>query len=299
METENEELFAVIGSYRSARLAHDAGLAVLASGHPYWVRYVEGYYLLVVMGDQTTKLKREVDETSARNRFWPPSRLDLSASSLSKLPSIGAVVLLILAFWGQNRFPEIVERGVNSGSVFADGEWWRVVTAVTLHANIGHLAGNLLGLSIFAYLACRYMGNGLAWLLILLAAALSNLSNAWLHAGEAYSSLGASTAVFAALGLLAGYPVGAYLRARIDIETRDWLVPFFGGCIAFAWMGGGEYPTDVAGHFWAFGYGAIFSMIVAWTGLHLKSKPWIQAILLCFSFGCLVLSWATALGLIF
>ncbi len=295
MEEDQEEMLAVIGSYPSVRLAHEAGLAVLASGHPYWVKMVEGRFLLVVFGEHAKSLKREIDVTASKNRFWPPSQLDLSAPSLSKWPSVAFVAILIVVFWFQNSNPEIVAHGVNSSQGLMDGEWWRGVTAVTMHADVGHLAGNLLGLSIFAYLACRYMGNGLAWVLILLSAALANFSNAWLRSGDGFSSLGASTAVFGALGILAGFPVGAYLRAKVDIQMRDWLVPFFGGCIAFAWMGGGEFPTDVAGHFWAFGFGALLAVLVAWVGLHSKLKPWHQGLLLLFVAMTLVVSWGLAL----
>ncbi|MDQ8182163.1 rhomboid family intramembrane serine protease [Pelagicoccus sp. SDUM812005] len=295
-EKVEEEALAVIGSYGTARQAHDAGLAVLACGHPYWVRFVEGRFLLVVMGADARKLKGEVDLTASRNRFWPPRSLDLSAPSTSKLPTAAAIGLLIAVFACQNEFPKIVPLAVNSSAGLLQGEWWRTVTAVTMHADLGHLAGNMLGLSIFAYLACRYMGGGLAWTLVLLSASLANLSNAWLRAGDAFSSLGASTAVFAALGLLAGYPVGAYLRSKVGIQTRDWLVPFFGGCVAFAWMGGGEFPTDVAGHFWAFGYGCILSVGTAWLGLAAKLRSWHQRLLLALTVAGLAASWCLALG---
>lgn len=295
MEEEEEDMLAVVGSYPSASLAHDAGLAVLASGHPYWVKVVEGRFLLVVIGENAKSLKREIDVTASKNRFWPPRQLDLSAPSLSKWPSVVFVANLMVIFWFQNSNPEIVSYGVNSSQGLMDGEWWRVVTAVTMHADIGHLAGNLLGLSIFAYLACRYMGNGLAWMLIIVSAGLANFTNACLRSGDTFTSLGASTAVFGALGLLAGYPVGAFIRTKVEIQTRDWLVPFFGGCIAFAWMGGGEFPTDVAGHFWAFGFGGVLAVLVSWIGLNRKLKSWHQGFLLFAVAMTIGASWAFAL----
>lgn len=138
----------------------------------------------------------------------------------------------------------------SSEGVIGNGEFWRIITAITLHADLGHLAGNLLGIGLFTYLCAKYLGNGFAWLLIVAVSALSNLTNAVIHSGEAYFPLGASTAVFAALGLLTGFPLGTYLRSKEPLQTRDWLVPLSGGCLLFAWMGGGEFPTDVAGHFW-------------------------------------------------
>ncbi|MDQ8183986.1 rhomboid family intramembrane serine protease [Pelagicoccus sp. SDUM812002] len=295
MEDE-EEALAVIGSYRTARQAHEAGLSVLACGHPYWVRIVEGRFLLVVMSDRAEKLKREIDMTAAKNRFWPPRALDLSAPSLSKWPTIAFMLMLALVFGFQYEYPSIVTSGLNSSEGLEAGECWRILTAVTLHSDIGHLAGNLLGLSVFAYLSCRYMGNGLGWAVILAAACLANLSNAWLRSGEDFSSLGASTAVFAALGLLAGYPVGSYLRAKVEIQARDWLLPFFGACVAFAWMGGGEFPTDVPGHFWAFGYGSALGLVVAWSGVARRLNPWVQALLLSIAWGSLAFCWLLALS---
>ncbi len=298
MEEEEDEALAVIGSYRTARQAHEAGLSVLACGHPYWVRLVEGRFLLIVKGENADTLKREVDATAAKNKFWPPRVLDLSAPSQNKWPTASFIVLLMVVFWFQQEDPKIVDLGVNSSQGLAAGEWWRTVTAVTLHADIGHLAGNLLGLSTFAYLACRYLGNGLAWTLILAAASLANLSNACLRSGESFSSLGASTAVFGALGLLAGYPVGSYLRAKVEIQTRDWLIPFFGACVAFAWMGGGEFPTDVAGHFWAFGYAGALGLAAAWSALPKRLGAYAQAGLLALCSGLLALCWLLALGIL-
>ncbi|EDY83325.1 peptidase, S54 (rhomboid) family, putative [Verrucomicrobiia bacterium DG1235] len=293
---EEESDYAVIGSYPTAAQAHDAGLTALACGQPYWVEHVEGRYLLVVSRNEATRLRKEVAATERTNRFWPPRSLDISAPSLSKLPTVAFVAVLVFVFWAQNQYPDLKELGMNSSeAVVQDGEWWRIVTAVTLHGDIGHLAGNLMGISIFAYLCCRYMGNGLAWFSIILAASLANFTNALLNAGESYSSLGASTAVFASLGILAGFPVGAYFRSKEPIQSRDWLVPFFGGCVLFAWMGGGDFPTDVAGHFWSFGYGIALAISISWTALHAKLKQWQQFLFLSLVGLALSGCWARAI----
>ncbi len=299
--SDPEEEFAglaIIGSYDTARLAHEAGLAVLASGHHYWVHSVEGRFVLAVPREYATLLKREVEIAELRNRFWPPASLDLPARSTSKIPTVMAIGILMLVFYAQNAFEFMKDLGVNSSEgVLVRGEWGRLLTAVTLHADISHISGNILGISIFAYLCCRYMGNGLAWLLILLTAGLSNLTNDLLHAGEVYFSLGASTAVFAALGLLTGFPIGAYFRTKEPIMNRDWLIPFFGGCILFAWMGGGEFPTDVAGHFWSFLYGLGVAAVVAWSSIHTKLTVGFQRALLAATVLLLVVSWSAVLSI--
>lgn len=294
---ETSDDFAVIGNYRSARKAHEAGLSVLAAGHHYWVRVNEGRFLLIVPGKHAELLRNEVAIATIRNRYWPPRSLDLPLRTTSMLPTAVFVVFLVIVFALQNRSPDLEILGANnSHSVLQLGEWWRIVTAITLHADLGHLAGNILGMSLFGHLCCRYMGNGLAWLLILVTAALSNLTNVFLNAGQDYVSLGASTAVFSALGLLAGFPIGSFIRSRDPILTRDWLIPFFGGCVLFAWMGGGNFPTDVAGHLWSFGYGLVASIIVASTALHGKLKAGHQRALLLLAATAVGAGWLRALA---
>ena len=190
---EDSTEFAIIGRYRTARMAHESGLSVLVAGHHYWVQPLDGSFVLIVPKGIADAMRREVEISEFYNRFWPPASLDLPLSVTSKIPTVLAIVILCIVFYEQQTNGFIVELGRNSSvGVLMDGEWWRLLTAVTLHADFVHLAGNILGISLFAYLCCRYMGNGLAWLTILLTAGLSNLSNDILHAGEAFHSLGHS-----------------------------------------------------------------------------------------------------------
>ena len=140
------------------------------------------------------------------------------------------------------------------------------------------------------------MGNGLAWLSIILVAGMSNLANAYIRYGESYLSLGASTAVFAALGLLSGYPAGVFLKTREPLQTREWLIPVAGGVLLFAWMGGGEFPTDVAAHFWSFVFGGIWAVSMAWSSLPSRLNRTDQYGLLAAAWCLIGASWALALG---
>ncbi len=295
-EITEEDDFVIIGTYKSVRLAHEAGLAILAAGHHYWVYPVENLYALAVLPKHAETLRREVDIAQLKNRFWPPVSIDLPNQSTRKAPTVVFAIFLFGMFAAQNAIPRLKEVGMNSSEgVFQNGEWWRIVTAITLHADLAHLAGNLMGIALFTYLCCRYMGNGLAWFLIILVASLSNLTNAYIRLGEPFFSLGASTAVFAALGLLAGFPVGTFLKTREPIQNRDWLIPFFGGCILFAWMGGGEFPTDVMGHVLSFVFGTVVATGIAGTSFPAKLNAFHQKALLFVSWGLIGFSWLLAL----
>ena len=106
------------------------------------------------------------------------------------------------------------------------GEWWRAVTALTLHIELDHLGGNLAFGGFFGYFIGRYLGPGVGWLAVLLAAGGANVLNAWAQ-GAAHRSIGASTAVFAALGLLAAYTWRrGFLR---DTPWRARIAPIVAG----------------------------------------------------------------------
>ena len=95
-----------------------------------------------------------------------------------------------------------------------DGEWWRTLTAMTLHVDAEHLIGNLLFGAAFGLIAGHLLGNGLAWCSIVAAGALGNVVDALLHPA-AHTAIGASTAVFATLGLWAAY----VWRRRRELEA--------------------------------------------------------------------------------
>ena len=97
------------------------------------------------------------------------------------------------------------------------GEWWRAVTALTLHLDQAHLLGNLLFGVAIGFLAGRAFGPGIAWASILAAAAVANYAD-MLISPSTHRAVGASTAVFAALGLLVGFAWrhGLTLRERFN-----------------------------------------------------------------------------------
>ena len=149
-----------------------------------------------------------------------------------------------------------------------DGAWWRTVTALSLHADIGHLLGNLLMGSAVGFFAVRLLGLGLAWTTIVAAGALGNAMNAVVQ-GAQHNSIGASTAVFAGLGLVS---VFGWTRRR---HLRDWAqrtAPLIGGGLLLAYTGTGGECTDIVAHLTGFLAGAGFGYLYARIGSPASSK---------------------------
>ncbi|MFR4119364.1 MAG: rhomboid family intramembrane serine protease [Bilophila wadsworthia] len=90
------------------------------------------------------------------------------------------------------------------------GEWYRCVTALTLHADSQHLFGNVLFGAPFLILLCRRVGLGLGLFLILLAGSSSTPRR--MVPPRRYISLGFSTALFGGGRLQFGLPWGSRTR---------------------------------------------------------------------------------------
>ncbi len=143
------------------------------------------------------------------------------------------------------------ERGSADAAAILRGEWWRSVTALTLHADAGHAAGNaVLGGLLLALLA-RSVGPGMASALILLSGVAGTLAAAGLTRHN-FVSIGASTAVFGALGALAALPRGS---------RRVWM-PLVGGVALLALLGTSK-SADVAGHLCGFIAGVLAGAAVS------------------------------------
>ena len=134
------------------------------------------------------------------------------------------------------------------------GEFWRAVTALTLHLDVGHLLANLGFGVVFGLLAGQLLGTGVAWGTVLVAASAANLLNAFVQPAS-HSSVGASTAVFATLGLLAAY---AWRRRRNEGDrwAYRW-APLIAGVILLGFTGAGGERTDVLAHLTGFATGAL------------------------------------------
>jgi rhomboid protease GluP len=140
------------------------------------------------------------------------------------------------------------------------GQWWRAWTALTLHLDGPHLAANLVAGVWFGYLAARQMGSGTAWLLTVTGAAVANLLEGLLGPPD-HRAVGASTAVFSALGAMSAYSWRERF-GRPQRWARRW-GPLIAGVILLGWTGSAGEGTDVIAHLAGFAMGALLGATAA------------------------------------
>ena len=151
--------------------------------------------------------------------------------------------------------------GVMDSAAVRAGEWWRVFTAMTLHADTGHLAANVTtGFILFGLAMARY-GAGVGLLAAYLAGAGGNLLGLWLYPVP-YRGLGASGMVMGALGLVAVQSL-----AVGSSRPRSWKVALGGllaGFMLFLLLGANP-QSDLVAHLGGFVAGCLLGGVLVWT----------------------------------
>ena len=221
---------------------------------------------LVVPAEQSARAVEELRLYDDENPPVQPKRRRRIVYQ-DALPGLIGYVLIICAVTGMAGYSffgsDWAAAGRVDGTLIRAGEWWRTITALTLHADVRHLLGNLVFGVFFGIFAGRLLGSGVAWLSILVAAALGNTANTLLLE-SAHRSIGASTAVFATLGLLAGYVWRGQLMAQDRWSTR--LGPIIGGLALLMFTGTGDENTDVGAHLMGFVSGFAVGMVLTFLG---------------------------------
>jgi rhomboid protease GluP len=146
-------------------------------------------------------------------------------------------------------------------------------TALSLHADPLHLMSNLASGVIFGIFVAQILGSGVAWLTILLAGALGNALNALVQSPE-HTAIGASTAIFGALGILSGY----MRRSRVVPwrgGLRRW-APLGAGIMLLAFLGFSGERTDIGAHVAGFAMGGVMGFILAPAADRLENNPRVQ-----------------------
>ena len=250
---------------------------------------------LLVPEQQLESARRELQLFEEANRDWPPAVPAARQLIDNTLPTV-SVLLLLATFYNLtlvgislpgHGIPDLYELGAAHAASIRDGQWWRCVTALTLHAGPLHLLGNLTIGGIFIILLCRELGSGLAWSLLLASGTCGNLLNAWVQSPD-HRSVGASTAVFGAVGILAAIST---VRYRHHLQRR-WLIPVAAGVALLAILGTEGKNTDLGAHLFGFCFGLFFGTMVEFvTGRRGRPEAAASAILALLSGGIVAASW--------
>jgi membrane associated rhomboid family serine protease len=223
--------------------------------------------VLLVQEELAEEASRQLQLYQLENVNWPPvdTTIEHHFQVLPTAPILGAMVLFFLVSGTlTDANPWFQQGGVDSQAILVRGEWWRLITAMTLHVDTVHLLGNCCLGGLLIHLLSSRLGYGLAWFSLLCCGVSGNWLNiVWRQ--QAHYSVGFSTAVFAVIGLFAGLQA---LRKK-KLAGKELFLSLGAGLALLALLGTEGQRTDLGSHFFVFLVGFV-------VGIPLGSDRWLK-----------------------
>jgi membrane associated rhomboid family serine protease len=239
----------------------DWSLVLASQGIEHTIDWDEatGWTLSVAETDYE-KAQTQIHQFRLENRHWRWRQPVFQPGLFFDWSALGWVLLNIFFYWWSEARADLRLTGMMNGAALAQGEWWRLFTAMWLHADLAHLALNMVFGFLFIGLVMGRYGPGVGLLAACLAGVGGNLA-AWLVYDANQRSLGASGIVMGALGLLAVQSVGL-LKRRTTISFRLFASGIFAGVLLFVFLGVSP-EADVVAHLGGFISGLLLGSLLA------------------------------------
>lgn len=311
-----------LGPIGSERKARDWALVLQSMSIGHAARHTSRGWFLLVRDEEYARASASIERYEVENRDWPPprprERLRHPASLAAPIVffAMAAFFMVTGAASGGSLW---FQRGASVADLVVSTQPWRAVTALTLHADGAHVMGNVISGSIFASAVHRRLGPGGGSLAILASGIAGNLANAlWHHTSGngGHGSIGASTAVFGAVGLLAATQ---FVVDRPDTvgPRRGWIEvvsPLVGGLALLGTLGASP-RADLGAHLFGFVSGVIIGLFAlgptrllrkpvpvdaAPTSVRFADPPrrwWVQPLLGAIAAGVVLGAWQMAMPL--
>lgn len=299
MTADPRALIEVFAS-RHARACRDRALVLTSQSIPFLQLQSGVLHRLVVEEHWAATALEELRRYEEENKGFRSKRVLPPAAPFARVGTalVGLVlVLFALAQWNALFGRDWVTAGGAQAGAIRAGELARTATALTLHADVPHLVSNLVFGTLFTYLVFHALGAGFGCLALLAAGMLGNLTNAWVHAPE-HISIGASTAVFGAVGLLGGTEA----RARhllLGREARRF-APIGAALMLLLYLGVGEVQSarqiDVLAHVFGLLWGVALGFLLGSLPRERIERRGSQLAALFLAAGLLAACWSLALA---
>lgn len=258
-ESENSEGGATLLA-RNTREMELWSLVLWSVGIPHELGESEAGNVICLAHDKVHAAQHQIFLFEEENRPQAESQVRYQDEAHFKPPTLLIMGLFVLFFdktgvW-QDHSIWFDQGAVDRTAIIEGHQWWRLVTALTLHADVVHLTGNVVLGGGIIHLLCKVLGTGLGWSLIFSAGICGNFLNVVLRHKQ-HLSVGFSTAVFGAVGILCGLEI---------VRRRKWqgmLLALGAGLGLLAMLGTSGEQVDLGAHFWGFAVGGVLGVLTA------------------------------------
>lgn len=223
-------------------------LVLSASGISHRIQIIAPHHFeIYVAVSELQEAREELDRYREENRHWPltPKVDSYSPAFKAMVPIVIACLMYIYGLSGEwdSRNPMFTLGAGDSESILLMGQYYRLVTALTMHADTVHLLSNCFLGGFLLHFLLLITGNGIGLFTILLSSTLANYINVVLH-GPGHRFVGFSTSVFVVIGMLCTINFtrkGEHSYYRIGMSVMA-------GLALLAFLGSSGERTDLGGH---------------------------------------------------
>jgi membrane associated rhomboid family serine protease len=295
---ENQPLEARLRSLSNTDQLNTCSLILSASGISHRIQPISTSHIeIFVSVSDLQEASDELQSYEEENRNWPPiSSYDSYAPVFRAMAPI-VVALLVYMYdlsgeWSKESI-WFAQGAGDSVAILSSHQYYRLITALTLHADVVHLLGNCFLGSFMLHFLLLATGNGIGLFSVLVGSTLANFINVIVH-GPGHHFVGFSTAVFVVIGMLC--------TIRFADNSRQamfpLLMPIMAGFALLALLGSSGERTDLGAHLFGLLCGLMTGNIVRlkhfakWRG-----SITIQITLVLLSFSIVWACWLNALSI--
>ena len=274
---------------------NDWSLVFHAMGIPHKIISLQSGWIIHVKDKYRKEAEHQIELYGKENS---PSFLEKNTEKdtlIKYIPLLFSFLLIVFHIFIYTRadYQQFLEFGCMSADIIKKYQLWRGVTALTIHIDFTHLFSNLIFGSLIIASVQRQIGKGFGWLMILFASFAGNFLNGLLHSAP-FKSIGASTAVFSALGIL----TSIQFIKKIREKTRQSWTPLFAAAVLLGLLSQGKY-IDLLGHFLGLFTGLILGIILALYIIFWKLPgEKLQRFFSLFSFSIVIFCWLIIINII-
>ncbi len=271
-------------------------LVLSAADITHRIQYLSAHNIeIYVAVRQQERALYEIAAYDRENRDWPPKpKQDTFTPTFRAMSTvvIGCLVFMyglsgqwhLKSFWFQ-------KGAGDSSAIINNLELYRLVTPLTLHADIVHLMGNCFLGGFLLHFFFHLTGNGIGLFTMLMTATVANLINVLVH-GPGHMFVGFSTAIFSVIGMLCTISFAMQTK-RLSLH---FFMPIMSGLALLAFLGSSGERTDLGAHLFGLLCGLICGNFVRLPlFMSLRSSFAAQTLLGIVSFGVFYICWISAL----
>ena len=177
---------------------------------------------------------------------------------LQLYPVVSAIIALNLIVFIITFIPrigdEIFYAGVSVNGLIAQGEWWRVVTSMFLHAGFMHLLFNMFSLFLFGPELEKIAGK-VRFLVVYFVAGIFCGAMTYATQDAMYASVGASCAIF---GIIGAFGALVYYTRNSSPQLRQIILPIIVVSIIMTFL---QSNINIAAHLGGLGAGFVLGLM--------------------------------------